>query len=64
MTGAEVIRKVQEDASEWLEMHENPAELVAGILAYKVASLNNYIEYLEKRIDSYERSSTSNSRRP
>lgn len=50
MTGADVIREVQENAAEWLEMVENPAELVAGILANKVVSLTSYIEYLEKRL--------------
>jgi flagellar biosynthesis chaperone FliJ len=51
MNGADIIREVQENASEWLEMSENPAELMAGILANKIVQLNNYIEYLEKRID-------------
>lgn len=51
MNGEDIIREVQENASEWLEMSENPAELMAGILANKIVQLNNYIEYLEKRID-------------
>lgn len=51
MTGADIIKQVQEDASEWLEMVENPAELVAGILANKIVDLNNYITYLEKRLE-------------
>lgn len=50
MTGADVIKEVQESASEWIEMSDNPAELVAGILANKIVALNNYIEYLEKRV--------------
>jgi hypothetical protein len=63
MTAQDVIREVQEDAGEYLEMIDNPDALVSGILAAKVVSLNNYIEYLERRIDSYERSSISNIRR-
>lgn len=50
MNASDVIREVQENASEWLEMVENPAELVAGILANKVVALTSYIQYLEKRI--------------
>ena len=50
MTAAELIEQIQKDAGEWLEMVENPAELVAGILANKVVSLTSYIEYLEKRL--------------
>ena len=50
MNASEVIREVQENASEWLEMVENPAELVAGILAQKVVTLQSYIEYLERRL--------------
>lgn len=51
MTGADIIKEVQEDASEWLEMVDNPAELLAGILANKIVNLKNYINYLEKRLD-------------
>jgi len=50
MTPAEVIKEVQENASEWLEMSDNPAEVVAGILAQKIVYLSDYIEYLERRL--------------
>jgi hypothetical protein len=50
MNATDVIRKVQEDASEWLEMTENPTELLVGILSNKIVELNNQIEYLEKRL--------------
>ena len=56
MNASDVIREVQENASEWLEMVENPAELVAGILAQKVVTLQSYIEYLEKRLEHDSRS--------
>lgn len=52
MTGADIIKQVQEDASEWLEMSENPAKLVAGILANRVVQLTSHIEYLEKRLEN------------
>ncbi len=55
MTATDIIREVQENASEWLEMAENPAELIAGILAEKIVRLNNYIEYLEKRVENDSR---------
>lgn len=58
MNASDIIREVQENASEWLEMVENPAELVAGILAEKVVKLNNYIVYLERRLDHDSRSKT------
>lgn len=45
-----VIREVQEDASEYLEMVENPTDLVVGILANKVVKLTEYIVYLERRL--------------
>lgn len=51
MTAEEVIRQVQENAQEYLEMVNNPAEFVAGILANKIISLMGHIEYLEKRLD-------------
>lgn len=51
-TAKDVIEEVQKDASEWLEMSDNPAELLAGILAGKVVRLQEYIVYLEKRLKS------------
>lgn len=51
MTAEEVIRQVQENAAEWLEMSEDPATLVAGILANKVIQLMEHVQYLEKRLD-------------
>lgn len=55
MNGKDVIREIQENASEWLEMSENPAELMARILAHKVVELNNYIKHLEKRLENDHR---------
>jgi len=50
MTPQEIIEEVRDSAGEWLEMSECPADLMAGILATKIVSLNNYIEYLERRL--------------
>lgn len=58
MTAEDVIRQVQEDASEWLEMTQDPATLVAGILANKIIKLQDQIHYLEKRLQ-YVSSSSS-----
>jgi len=64
MKPEQIIRKVQDDAAEWIEMCEEPATLVAGILAKKLSNLMEYVDYLEKRIDyenrvrAYERNNT------
>ncbi len=51
MNAEEVIQQVQEYASEYIEMTDNPAALVAGILANKVVKLQDYVNYLEKRLN-------------
>lgn len=50
MNAEDIIKEVQEKASEWLEMTEDPATIVAGILAHKVIKLQNHIKYLENRL--------------
>lgn len=61
MTAQDIIKEVQENASEWLEMSQDPNALVAMILANKVIKLKSYIEYLEKRLN-HVNSSTNASR--
>jgi hypothetical protein len=51
MNPSEIIREIQESASEWIEMSEDPAMLIAVILADKIIKLNEHIQYLEKRLD-------------
>jgi hypothetical protein len=51
MTPQDVIREVQENAQDWREMADDPAALVAGILASKIIKLNDHIQYLEKRLN-------------
>jgi hypothetical protein len=48
-TSQEIIRQVQEEASEWLEMTNDPSIIVACILANKLIKLQNHVEYLERR---------------
>ena len=55
MTAQDVINEVKEKAIEWLEMSEDPATLVAGILANKIVKLNEQIEYLERRLNYVSR---------
>jgi len=50
MNANDIINEVIDNAYEWLEMSEDPATMVAGILANKIIKLNEYIEYLEKRV--------------
>jgi hypothetical protein len=59
MNARQVIQEVKENASEWLEMSENPHEMIMGILANKIVKMNDHIEYLEKRLNHV---STSNIR--
>ncbi len=55
MNATDLIREVQENASEWLEMTEDPAMLIAGILANEVIKLRNHIQYLERRVEHASR---------
>jgi flagellar biosynthesis chaperone FliJ len=51
MNAEHVIKEIQENAAEWLEMSNDPAGMLAGILANKIIKLTDHIEYLEKRIE-------------
>ncbi len=51
MTSCELIRQVKIDASEWMEMSDNPDAIVSGILANKIIRLQDHIEYLERRLN-------------
>lgn len=51
MTAQDIIKQVEENASEWLEMTKNPDAIVSGILANKIVKLQEHIEYLEKRLN-------------
>lgn len=50
MTGADIIKEVQENASEWLETVDEPRDLLVAILANKLSTALSYIDYLEKRL--------------
>lgn len=51
MNAKELIEKVQNDASEWIEMSDDPYRVVCNVLANQVISLKSYIQYLERRVD-------------
>ena len=51
MKAEDVIREVKEDLAEWIEMSDDPAAFLAGVLANRIIRLENYIEYLERRIE-------------
>lgn len=50
MNAVDVIKQIQENASEYLEMVDDPAMFIAGIMANKIVELKNHIEYLEGRL--------------
>lgn len=52
MTPESIINEVKENASEWLEMAENPDAMVSGILAKKIVDLTFYVEYLKARLEN------------
>ena len=47
----EILRETAARAAEWLEMSNNPAGMLAGILAQEIANRDEYIEYLKKRLE-------------
>lgn len=51
MIADDVINEIRESASEWLEMTNNPDEVIIRILAHKVIALEDQIKYLEKRLE-------------
>ncbi len=51
MNPVELIEDVKEHYSEHLEMSDDPSSFIIGVLAYKVSSLQSYVEYLEKRLE-------------
>ena len=59
MTSGDLIKQIQEDAAEWLEMSDNPAALTVGILAHKVIQLQSYVEYLERSLQDVRRAANS-----
>jgi hypothetical protein len=50
MTAEQVITAVYDHAAEYIEMTNNPTALVVGIMAHKIVELEDYIQYLEKRL--------------
>lgn len=55
MTGEDLIRQVQEEYSEYLEMVQCPATFVAGVLAGRMVTMMDHMEFIERRLDAVER---------
>jgi hypothetical protein len=55
MTAYDLIKQVQSECQEWLEMSENPEAFFIGVLANKIIQLQDKIEYLEKRLEHVPR---------
>lgn len=49
-TGQQLLDETMYRIGEWMEMSDNPAALVAGVLANEVIKRDEYIEYLERRL--------------
>jgi len=49
-TANEIIKETFHSASEWIEMSSNPEMTLSIILAQKIVKLNDYIDYLERRL--------------
>lgn len=56
MNVQQIIEEVQDNASEWIEMTENPFEFISGVLANRIVELKNHIHYLQKRLSYVENS--------
>lgn len=52
MTSEELIKQIQDEAGEWIEMSNDPWKVVCNVLASEVVELKAYIEYLERRLDN------------
>ena len=52
MNHIDIINEIRENASEWLEMSENPNDIIIGILAKKLSIAMIEKEVLEKRLKS------------
>lgn len=48
---SDIVEEIKEKYYEYLEMMENPDSFVIGVMAKEILKLNNYINFLQKRID-------------
>lgn len=64
MNAKDVIHEVQKNCAEYLEMTNDPSAFVAGVLAHKVIKLQEYVEYLEKRLVHANNRTSSYTRKP
>lgn len=52
MTAEDIIREVQQETAEWLEMTQYPSDFLVGVLATKILKMKEHIQYLEKRLEN------------
>lgn len=50
MNSQDILNDITYKYSEYIEMQSNPDAFISDILAKKIVSLNEYIEYLERRV--------------
>lgn len=52
MNASKILNDTIDHCEEYLEMIEDPSAFIAEVLAHKVVKLQNYVEYLEKRLEN------------
>jgi hypothetical protein len=50
MTPDDIIKDAAAYSAEYCEMSDNPAAIVAGVLASRIIKLTEQVEYLERRL--------------
>jgi hypothetical protein len=50
MNPDEIIDEMKQRHAEWLEMCEDPAPLLAWVLAQKICYLEEHVQYLQNRL--------------
>jgi hypothetical protein len=55
MTAEDIIREVQNNASEYMQEVKEPRDLLVAILANKLSAALDHIQYLEKRLQHVSR---------
>jgi hypothetical protein len=60
MSAEQIIKEVQENISEWLEMSECPEVALLWAVAHRASLYKAHLECLKKRTDYYESKFNSN----
>jgi hypothetical protein len=48
----DIVFEIREKYAEYLEMMLNPDLFVIGVMAHKIIKLEEYVQYLERRIEA------------